>query len=30
MPKAPAGSEQEQVTQQYLYLVQMSQQLNLA
>ena len=30
MPMAPAGSVQEQVTQQYLYLVQMSQQLNLA
>ena len=30
MPMAPAGSVQEQVTQQYLYLVHISQQLNLA
>lgn len=30
LPMAPAGSVQEQVTQQYAYLVQMAQQLNLA
>lgn len=30
MPMTPAGSLQEQVTQQYAYLVQMAQQLNLA
>ena len=30
MPVAPAGSLQEQVTQQYLYLIHMAQQLNLA
>ncbi len=30
MPAAPEGSLQEQVTQQYAYLLQMAQQLNLA
>lgn len=30
MPAAPEGSLQEQVTQQYVYLLQMAQQLNLA
>ena len=30
LPMAPAGSVQEQVTQQYAYLLQMAQQLNLA
>ena len=29
LPMAPAGTVQEQVTQQYAYLVQMAQQLNL-